>query len=131
MHCLRHSRNLPAVKSIICGDHGKDSWDAMTIRIPADLAGVQELVIATNRPLQLAFDCACSAGEKLTTFCAVAGEIRADAAALLEMNDALFRRGRTLSLAQAERSIMMAFCSACMYAPILRRSCRTMMPYAL
>lgn len=51
MHCLRHSRNLPALKSILCTDYDNDPKTVMGARIPADLAGVQELMVATDRPL--------------------------------------------------------------------------------
>ena len=58
-------------------------------------------MIATHRTLVLAFDSASSAGESLNTFCAVAKEVRVVTAALLAMTNALFRRGLTLSMAQA------------------------------
>ena len=102
VHTLRHSGNLPALKSILWGDYNCASGCAMTARIPAELAGIQELMIATDRPLRLLFESARSAGEKLTTFCAVASEVRVDAAALCDMINALSRRGLTLSMAQAD-----------------------------
>ena len=68
----------------------------MKAHIPPDLAGVQELMLATARRLQLAFDSARSAEERLNTFCAVASEVSVDAAARLNMTNALLRRGLTL-----------------------------------
>ena len=114
MHCLRHSRNLPVLKSILCGDYDNSPKTVMGARIPADLAGVKELMVATNRPLQLVFDSARTAGERLDTFCAVASEVRVDAAALLDMTDALLRRGLTLNMAQAGQEHENAP-SQCMY----------------
>ena len=104
-HCLEPTcRNLPALKSVLCGDWDDDDLPNSVMRacIPRSLAGVQELIFATDRPLRLHFECARSAGEKLNTFCAVGREVRGDVAALVEMIDALFRRGLTLSLAQAK-----------------------------
>ncbi len=102
VHCLRHSRNVPALKSILCGDWKRsDNRPAVEVRIPASLAGVHEIILAAKRPLVLAFDSACSAGERLNTFCVVGSEVSIDAAALLAMTDALIKRGLTLSMAQA------------------------------
>ena len=103
VNCMRHSANLPALKSILCGDHDAYSGSGvcMRVRIPADLAGVQELMIAAGRPLRLFFDSAQRTGERLSTFCAVGSEIRVDTADLQEMTVALFKRGLTLSMAQA------------------------------
>ena len=101
IHCLRHIKKLPAVKSILVGDYSNSDGQVMKARIPADLGGIQELMFATERPLQLFFHNACNAGERLNSFCAVAREVRADADALLDLNDAPFRRGLTLSLARA------------------------------
>ena len=102
VHTLRHRGNLPALKSILCGDYDCVSECPMKARIPAELAGVQELMFATNRPLRLLFESGRSVGEKLTTFCAVASEVRVDPAALRDMTEALFKRGLTLSMAQAD-----------------------------
>ena len=114
VHCLRHSRTFPAVKSILCGDYGHPLGYVMKVRIPAGLAGVQELIFATDRRLQLAFDSARTAGERLNTFCAVASEVSVDAEALLDMTDALLRRRLTLSMAQAGQEHENAP-SQCMY----------------
>ena len=103
VHCLRHSRNLPALKSILCRDSGSYSESPMKARIPADLAGIRELMIATDQQLQLVFESAQNAGEVLSTFCAVGSEIKVDAAALQGMSSALSKRGLTLSMAQAEQ----------------------------
>ena len=100
-HCLRHSRNLPALKSIFCGDSDKPKDAVMPVCIPAGLVSLPELIFATDRPLQLFFDSACDAGERLNTLFLVASEVRVDAADLLDMTDALFRRGLTLSMARA------------------------------
>ncbi len=94
---LRHSRNVPALQSILWTGSGR----AMKTSIPAFLAGIHEIMLATDQPLALAFDNPCSAGEALNTFCVVASEVSIDAAALLAMTDALIRRGLTLSMAQA------------------------------
>ena len=103
VQCLsKHGSNLPALKSIVCADYDQPKPSVMKARIPADLAGVQELIFATDRPLSLFFDSARSAGEGLHTFCAVASEVRVDPAALRDLNVALSRRGLTLSIAQAE-----------------------------
>ena len=103
VHCLRHSRNLPALKSILCGNNDGYSDFPMKACIPADLAGVQELMIATDQQLQLVFESAQRAGEALSTFCAVGRRIKVDAAALRGMRNALSKRGLTLSMAQAGR----------------------------
>ena len=102
VHTLRHSRNLPALKSILCGDYDCVSECAMKARVPAELDGVQELMFATDRPLRLLFESGRNVGEKLTTFCAVASEVRVDLAALRDMSVALSKRGLTLSMAQAD-----------------------------
>ena len=102
VHLMRQSSNLPALKSIVCGDSGiLGKPPVMKVCIPADLAGVEELMFAIERPLRLVFGDACSAGQKLNTFCVVASEVRVDAGSLLDMIDALFSRGLTLSRAQA------------------------------
>ena len=101
VHCLKHNRDLPALKSILCGDYNNLHKLPMKLHIPAGLAGVQEIMIATQRTLMLAFDNASSAGESLNIFYAVAAEVRVDTAAVLDMTNALFRRGLTLSMAQA------------------------------
>ena len=110
----KNGSNLPALKSIICADYDQPKPSVMNGRIPADLAGVQELIFATDRALRLFFDNACSAGERLHTFCAVASEVRVDPAALRDMNVALSRQGLTLSTAQAEPEHEYAP-SQCMY----------------
>ena len=115
MHCSRHSRNVPALKSILSGDHRRSAnRSAVKVCIPACLAGVHEIMLATDRSVELVFDSACSAGESLNTFCVVASEIRVDVAALLGMTDALVRRGLTLSMAQAGQEHEHAP-SQCMY----------------
>ena len=115
MHCLRHSRNVPALKSILCGDHRiPANRSAVKICIPAFLAGVQNMMLATDRSVELVFGSARSAGESLTALCVVASEIRVDAAALLGMTDALLRRGLTLSMAHAGQEHEHAP-SQCMY----------------
>ena len=105
LECLSHNSNLPALKSIICFDY--QDYD-QTVRppvmeacLPTDLAGVEELIIATDRPLQLAYHGASSAWERLNTFCAIGRIVRVGAAALFDMADALSRRGLTLSTAYA------------------------------
>ncbi len=120
VHCLRHSRNLPALKSILCGNYGSYSDTPMKACVPADLAGLQELMIATDQQLQLVFESAQNAGEALSTFCAVGSEIRVDAAALQDMSSALSKRGLTLSMAQAEQEHENAP-SQCLYM----RACST------
>ena len=104
MHCSRHSRSVPALKSVLCGDHRMAfNRPAVKVRIPSSLAGVHEMMLATMRPLVLAFDSACSAGESLSTFFVVASEVRIDLdpIALLDLTDALAKRGLILSMAQA------------------------------
>ena len=100
--CLGHSRNLPALKTIICEYYDISPESGIKACIPANLAGVQELIFATYWPLQLDFECARSAGEKLNVFCAIGSELRADVAALHLMNEALLKRGLTLSRVRAE-----------------------------
>ncbi len=112
--CLQHSKELPALKSIFCGDYGMAHEPVMKARIPADLAGVQELIIATDRPLLLYFDSASNLGARLNTFYVVAREVRVDIAALLDMTDALSKRGLTLSMARAGQGNINAP-SHCMY----------------
>ena len=101
VHCLSHSKNLPSLKSIICGDWDRDPSRSMETHIPANLAGVKEIIIATNRPLQLVFNCASNAGERLECFFAVGSEVRMDA--LAPFQEALSKRGLTLSTAQASQ----------------------------
>ena len=106
-HCLEHSGNLPALKSILCQSircqsYGQLTGAIMRARIPADLADVHELMFATAGPLQLTFECARSAGEKLNTFCAVGSVLLIDNIDLSSMYKALLRRGLTLSTAHAD-----------------------------
>ena len=69
MYCSRHSRNVPALRSILCGDHRiKYNRPAVKVRVPSALAGVHEIMLATMRPLVLAFDSAACAGKSLNTF---------------------------------------------------------------
>ena len=95
---LRHGRNFPALKSILCGY--EDDPPAHH-RIPADLAGDDELIIASKESLKLVFESARSAGERLSTFFAVGRKVTVEAAALRAMTRALSRRGLTLSVASA------------------------------
>ena len=97
----RNASSFPALKSIICAEIGQPKPSVMKACIPADLAGIQELIFATHRPLELSFDNACSAGFRLRTFCAVASEVRFDPGALRDVNVALSGQGLTLSMAQA------------------------------
>ena len=113
--CSGHTKDLPALKSILCEDFDKPADSVMEVRIPARLAGVEELEFASDRPLRLIFDCPRSAGEKLDKFCVIGREVKADAAALVTMNDALFRRGFTLSTAHAEQQHDDDAPSQCMY----------------
>lgn len=100
LRCMQH--NLPGLKSIRCVDYDDgESAQAMEARIPARLAGVQELVLATLLPLQLVFDNARGAGEALETFHAIGREVRVGAAAVKEINAALLERGLTLGVARA------------------------------
>ena len=101
IHCLRHSKIHPALKSILFGDYHDFNSQLMKARIPADLGGIQELMFATGGLLQLVFDSARNAGERLNTFSVVARKVRIDAADLLDMTDALSKRGLTLSVARA------------------------------
>ena len=98
---FRYSKNLPALKSILCGDRYENPNPVMKARIPAELADVQELIIATERPLKLSFDSAHSVGERLNTLFVVASEVSFDATELRDVSCALFRRGFTLSMVQA------------------------------
>ena len=95
---LRHSRKLPALTSILCG---YEAYPPACHCIPADLPGVDEIIIATRDVLKLVFASARNAGEKLSTFFAVGREVTVDAAALRAMTRALSRRGLTLSVASA------------------------------
>ena len=95
------SNKLPALRIIIISDQGQSPSSIVSLRSPADLAGIQELVIATDRRLRLVFDSPCSAGERLTSLYAVACEVRVDAAAMPDMTNARLSRGLTLSRAQA------------------------------
>ena len=98
-HCLRHTKNLPALNSIFCSNHDRDFTLPMEVRIPAHLAGVKELVIATARPLHLLFDSASNAGEMLNGFHAVGREVKMnDPGPFL---DALFERRLIMSSAEA------------------------------
>ena len=101
VHCLSHSKNFPALRSIFCGDWGRNFNYSMKARIPADLAGVKELIIATNRPLQLVFDSPRSVGERLGSFSAVGRLVKSDT--IGPFIEALSKRGLTLSMAEAEQ----------------------------
>ena len=109
-NCMRHSGNLPALRSILFADNAGMfvdhpvimAYNVMVVRIPADLGGVQELMFATVRPLALFFESACSAGGTLETFCAVAREVRVGAGPLADIRESLSGRGLTLSMVEAE-----------------------------
>lgn len=111
---FKHSKSLPALKSIRCGDRHENPNLVIKARIPADLANVQELIIAIDRPLELSFDSACSVGERLNTLVFIAGEVMLDANALHDMGRALSRRGLTLMVVRAGQGLEHAP-SQCMY----------------
>ena len=113
VNCMAHSLNLPALKSILIGHH-EVTQSGMRVQIPADLAGVQELMIATAQPLKLGFESARCAGENLTSFYAVGEEVRVSAAALSSMKKALHKRGLTLSMVRADKGFTYAP-SQCLY----------------
>ena len=112
VHCMRHSRNLPALRSIICSDHDREGRFPMKIRIPANLASVKELVIATDRPLHLLFESASGAGKTLDGFCVVGSEVRMDYPA--PFLNALFERRLAVGIAEAGQAHMDAP-SQCVY----------------
>ena len=56
---LMHSRNFPALRSILIADNTHSSQEpVMCVVIPYYLARVQELMIASERPVELVFGCA-------------------------------------------------------------------------
>ena len=103
-NCMMHSRNFPALRSILIADNTHSSQEpVMCVVIPYYLARVQELMIASERPVELVFGCAHMTGERLETFCVVGKEVKVDRAAMTEMRDALSGRGLTLSMVKAKK----------------------------
>ena len=111
--CMAQSLNLPALKSVLIGHH-EFGESGMRVQVPADLAGVQELMIATAQPLKLGFESARCAGETLNSFYAVGSEITVSEAALRSMQKALRKRGLTLSMVRADKGFTYAP-SQCLY----------------
>ena len=114
-NCMMHSRNLPALRSILIADNTHDSYEpVMYVVIPYFLAGVKELMIASERPVQLVFGCAHMAGEALETFYVVGKEVRVDKAVMAEMREALSGCGLTLSMVKAKKKHL-HYPSQCLY----------------